>query len=193
MRARFRQTRDANWNEVSLAGSDQTGEHRTMHLSYPIKAQDILRAQADNGNQNQLEVLLLAVAYGVEPNLTEDRPANLPANAKWVRGTHASTMVAGAWTVGAITWSDTFDRSKTYKILGFMAQSATMYGARLYYKGSAPSVGYAPGVVGHDTVALAYPMYGNFGSFKGDQPPDIEGLCSAGDTAGVVEILVAEV
>lgn len=191
VRARFRQTRDADWNEVSLGASDQTGEHRILKLNYPVKTQDILAVQADNGNNAQVEAMLLCVAYGVEPNIRLE-PGDLPANARWVRGTHSSTMVAGNWTRGVMTWSMTFDRSKTYRVLGMISQGATVYGTRLMYMGSSPSVGYAPGFVGHDTLALSFPIYADMGRFKGDQPPDIESLCSAGDTAGVVELLIAE-
>jgi len=192
---RFRRTLDPNWIHSRTAYRDQTGavdERNLLFLNYPVKSGDVLRAEADNGGNAQIEAALLAIAYGGDPALSVGIPRiAIPPNARWVNGVGATTVTAGALTPCAITWSETFDKDRVYQVLGMIAYSATGYAARLRYRGKSAAVGWFPGVPAGDTAILAQRFYGNFGSFYGDQPPQAELLCSAGDTAQYVELLVA--
>ena len=71
-----------------------------------------------------------------------------------------------------------------------VAYSATGYAVRLKYKGSAPAAAWRPGIPMGDTAILAMPMWGDFGSFRGDQPPDVQVLCSGTDAAQYIDICV---
>lgn len=191
---RFHRTLDPNWCHTRMFFRDQTGavdRHNIMFLNYPFFDGDILRAEADNGNNAQVESALLALVYGESPGLSLSPPA-LPVGAKWVQGAGATAAVANTWVSSAMTWSETFNFAKIYQIVGMVAYSATGYAARLDFKGSAPSVGWAPGIPMGDTAILCTPIWGDFGRFRGDQPPDVEVLASGTDAAQYIDICVVQ-
>lgn len=193
--ARFHRTLDPNWQHTRTAFRDQTGAvdmHNVMFCNYPVKSGDVLRAEADNGNNAQIESCLLAVAYGGDPMLSVGFPKfAIPATAKWINGVGGTTHTANTLSQCAITWSEAFNKDQVYRVLGMVAYSATAYAARLRYRGRSPAIGYFPGVPAGDTNILNQPIYGDFGSFLGDQPPNVDMLSSGGDTAQYVSLLVA--
>lgn len=192
---RFHRSLDPNWNHSRTHFRDQTGAvdlHNIQFLNYPFQSGDVLRAQADNGNNAQIEAVLLACVYGGNPMLSVGVPRfDIPAGAKWVNGVGGTTITAGALSNCTITWSESFNKDQVYQVLGMVGYSATGYAARLRYRGKSPAIGYFPGVPVGDTSILNQPIYGNFGAFVGDQPPNVEFLGSAGDTAEYVALLIA--
>lgn len=178
---------DENGQVVSLAGGDQTGVKKTMDCSYRFAQDAILRALADNGGNAQVECLLAALSKTNERPWSKNAP--LVDGAHWIRATGTATLVAGTWTLVVPVYDYTFDQKRKYKIIGMMAQSATGYAARVQHR-SGPNMGERPGVPASDTVALAEPLYGDFGTFEGASPPNFQFLASAGDTAEIVELLV---
>lgn len=191
---RFHRTLDPNWQHTRTAVRDQTGavdKHNILHTNYPVKSGDIIRAEADNGNNAQIETCLLAIAYGADPQLSVGMPKfAIPPNAKWINGVGGTTHTANTLTTCAITWSENFNKDQVYRILGMRAYSATAYAARLRFRGKSKAVGWFPGVPAGDTAILNQPFYGDFGSFVGDQTPNAEFLSSGGDTAQYVELLI---
>lgn len=192
--ARFRRKRDPNFNHLRTFVRDQTGAIvPPAFLAYDFYDGDVLQADADNGNNAQIESVFLALAYDQSPLLSFSQPkTQIPSGAKWVNGVGATTVTANTWSLASMTWSETFDITKMYQILGMNAYSATGYGARLRFKGSSPWRGYSPGVPCGDTNILNAVIYGDFGQFRGDQPPDLQMLCSAGDTAQYSDMLIVE-
>lgn len=192
---RFHYTLDPNWCHSRMFARDQTGSvdrHNIMFLNYLIPDGAILRAEADNGNNSQIESCLLALIYDQSPGLSLS-PIGIPPRAQWVQGAGGTAAVANTWTKSAMTWSQTFDYNRFYRIYGLVAYSATGYAVRLFFKGSSPSVGWAPGIPMGDTAILSLPIFGDFGSFRGDQAPDVEVLCSGTDAAQYIDMLVAPV
>lgn len=192
---RFHYTLDPNWVHSRMFARDQAGavdRHNLMFLNYLVPAGAILRAEADNGNNAQIESCLLALVYDQSPGLSIS-PLGVPPGARWVQGAGGTAAVANTWTKSTLTLSETFDYNRIYQIFGMCAYSATGYAVRLFYKGSAPSRGWSPGVPMGDTALLSMPIFGDFGRFRGDQPPDVEVLCSGTDAAQYVDLLVAPV
>lgn len=190
---RIRRSLDPNWVHSRTAYRDQTGAvdyGRARFLGYPFNDGDVLNAEADNGNNAQVEAALLALVYGSNPGLSQEPPGGqIPVGAKWILATGGTAAVAGTWTKSAVTWSETFDKNRVYQVLGMIAYSATMYAARLQHR-SGDMVNHRPGVPGGDTPILCSPLYGYFGSFRGDKPPNLEVLCSGTDAAQYAELLI---
>lgn len=191
---RFHHTRDPNWNHSRVFVRDQTGAvdySRTCFLAYPFNAGDILRAEADNANNAQIENCYLALVYGEAPGL-RIIPPQLPIGTRLVNLVGATTVTANTWSTASMTHNYEYNTNKLYQVLGMIAYSATGYAARMKYKGSSPWASWCPGVPCGDTNILNQMLYGNFGVFKGDQPPDVSFLCSAGDTAQYASLLIVE-
>jgi hypothetical protein len=189
---RFHRTLDANWNHSRMFARDQTGavdRHNLMFTGYPFFNGDILRAEADNGNNAQIESVGLALVYGDSPQLSLSPPP-IPRGAFWMQGAGGTAAVANTWVKSSMTWSATLNYNQLYRVLGMVAYSATGYWARLYYKGSSPAKDWRPGCPMGDTAILSLPLYGDFGSFRGDQPPDVQVLCSGTDAAQYIDLLV---
>lgn len=194
LRIYFKHSKDPSNGVETSEFRDQTGNRcNTVYCNYDIPNGAQCSCYADNGNNNQLEVGLVAVApRGVDPKLREmDAAAQIPAGAYGVRGTGTATLVAGVWTTVAVTWSKTFTAGKRYKIVALGGHSATAYAIRIKGGEGYSMQGYAPGVPASDTNALDGRMkLGDFGEFDGGSPPNVEMIASAGDTAEVVDILV---
>jgi len=101
-----------------------------------------------------------------------------------LRCTAAITAVAGAWTNGPLTFTQTIPVG-TYAVLGMRAMGASLVAARLVFRGG----GWRPGVMG--SVAEqdeAWPGFRNgglgiFGEFHSTVPPTLDVLCNDADTA----------
>jgi hypothetical protein len=104
-----------------------------------------------------------------------------------VRATNASTLVASAWTNGALTFDEVLPVGK-YALVGMRAESAGLVAARAVIPG-APN---RPGCLGTDALSdIEHPMFrygalGVWGEFENETPPTIDFLSVSADTAQVV-------
>jgi hypothetical protein len=101
-----------------------------------------------------------------------------------VRCTGAATLVAGAWTNGALTFAQDLPSGR-YAVVGFRAQGATLVAARLVFRGGSAR----PGVLGTDVesdddwAGFRYGQFGIFGEFDANTPPTFDALANDADTA----------
>jgi len=190
----FHKKTDAEWVHSRQFVRDQAGvmtPNSLMRLAYPVSKGDVIVAEADNGNNAQIEAVLLWIAYGSSPQLTTD-PAGIPTGARWIQGAGGTAAVAATWTQSTMTYDYNFKNDKKYQVLGMVAHSATGYAVRLKYKGGSSWLGYGAGIPMGDSNILTQPIYGDFGTFEGLTPPDIEVLCSGTDAAQYVDLLIVE-
>lgn len=110
-----------------------------------------------------------------------------PGEIMTVRATSATTVTANAWSLCVLTFSQQLEAGR-YAVVGMRAEGATALAARLVFPGS----GYRPGCLGTDTAAdvglkiFRHGALGSWGEFEHTFPPQVEMLCTAGDTAQVV-------
>jgi hypothetical protein len=206
----WRDTRDRNYHRTSQV-KDQAGnpsQFKPVVQAFDPNAE--FEAQADNGNNSQVEGLYLAVGaqpFKISIDSNELREMVKPgAKLLYVDGAGATAAVANTWTASTTTWSATWNPDRTYRIVGNLeyslsfdcdeattqtemyADSATMYACRLVFS----NMDWRPGVPGGDTAGLGDYYYGEFGTFPGTNPPSIENLCSGTDAAQNVSIIVEE-
>lgn len=183
--------------------TDQTAMHWNgfVRMNKTIRNPDGSLAQllyySNNNNQNQYECGLVWLGSADAAHPTTKTP-RLPSNTRMVNGTGAITAVAGAWTNGTLTFNS-FNPvpGQKYACYGIGAQGATMYACRFVpASGMTPSNLY-PGVPGSDTKLLMEMWYREDGKpwfvWDGINVPNISVLCSAADTAQVINMVVGEV
>lgn len=101
-----------------------------------------------------------------------------------VRATGATTVTAGAWSNGALTFARDLPVGN-YAVVGLRAQGATLVAARLVFRGGSAR----PGVLGTDIesdldwTGFRYGGFGVFGEFHSNTPPTFDALCNDADTA----------
>ncbi len=101
-----------------------------------------------------------------------------------VRCTAAITATAGAWTNGALVFTQTLAVGN-YAVVGMRAQGATLVAARLVFRGS----GTRPGCIGSDVESdddggyFRRGNFGIFGEFHSTVPPTVDVLANDADTA----------
>jgi hypothetical protein len=106
-----------------------------------------------------------------------------------IRATNATTLVAYAWTNGALTFSDTLP-SGTYAVVGMRASSAGLLAARLVFS----QYPWRPGVIGSDTLGeQSAPVFrmgalGVWGEFQHNTPPTVDFCSVSADTAQTVDL-----
>lgn len=192
---RLHRKKDPNWNRAEGFMRDQTGAPDLNNLilfNDPITMGDTLTAEVDNGNNAQLETVLVLLYKATVPRITLAPPEMLPPKTTLVHVSGAQTLVADVWTNAALTFTDyNLDRDKRYKILGAMFHSATGHAWRLSYK-EGPNKEDHPGFVCGDTTIVNFMLYGDLGSFSGKNPPSVEFIASAGDTAQEGVLLLQE-
>jgi hypothetical protein len=104
-------------------------------------------------------------------------------NIRTLRFTNTDTMVARAWTNGALTATEELPAGE-YAVVGMRAVSATMVAARLVPRGA----GWRPGCIGGDVDNYEdSPMFRNGGlgewlRFVHDNIPSVDFLCDATDS-----------
>lgn len=104
-----------------------------------------------------------------------------------VRTTNATTLVADAWTNGALTFTQALPAGE-YSVVGMRAQSAGLRCARLVPVGGR----WRPGVIGFDGNGDIEPdrfrngQAGEFCRFKHDEPPTVDFMSLSADTAQIV-------
>jgi len=197
---RFHAKGDPNWNRSKGHMKDQTGAvdlHLLAYLNQMFPKGSTINVEADNGNNAQLDTVLMFLAKrGQVPAVCGPVPhaGMLPPNTDLVQIVGATTVTADTWSNCPLTFTNyTFNRDSMYEILGMMLHGETMHAGRLRFKKGSPNVDDHPGVPGGDTKLLNHMFYGPFGRFKGSNPPDLEALCSAGDTAQEGTLLIRKV
>lgn len=101
-----------------------------------------------------------------------------------MRGTGATTLTAGAWSLATVTWQDTLPAG-TYVCLGLEFIGATALAARLIFEEQWDR----PGCLGQSLVSGNGPQLfrkgrlGIWGRFNANRMPNIECLANAADTA----------
>lgn len=111
-----------------------------------------------------------------------------------IRATGTTTLVANAWTVGQISFSQTLPAGR-YALVGARVQSAGLIAARFV----PVSGGHRAGVLGCDAdsdIGLARFRYGRCGTlleFDHDAPPQVEYLSASADTAEVLSLDLIEI
>lgn len=112
-----------------------------------------------------------------------------------IRGTGAGTAVANTWTnIGTITWQNTLPTG-LYAIVGGFLQSATCLAWRLVLEQQWYRPG-APGMVALTDLPDELFRFGNlgkWGQFHNTAMPQIEVLCTAGDTAQVIGLDIVKI
>lgn len=104
-----------------------------------------------------------------------------------VKCTSATTLVANAWTNGALTFAQTLPRGR-YAVVGMRALSAGLVAARLVFPGYA----WRPGCVGYsaenntEDPDFRGGRIGVWGEFDHDVPPTVDFLSTSADTSEVV-------
>jgi len=107
-----------------------------------------------------------------------------------VRAVGATTLVANAWTNGAIVFAQTL-RAGRYQVVGARVQSAGLRNARLVFPGQAT---YRPGVAGCDADGdIEFPLFrrgglGVFGDFDSRLQPTVDYCSASADTAEVIHL-----
>lgn len=185
------------------AGTDQT----TIHHNGVVRMNKITRntdgtlaqilAYENNANNAEYEAVLYWLAPAGSAHPTTKMP-KLPSNARVVTATGAITAVAGAWTTGALALNS-FNPipGQKYAVYGMGMMSATGYAFRFApASGMTPSALY-PGTLASDTKGLLEVWYREDGApwfiWDGINFPNIQLLCSAGDTAEYVQLVIGEV
>lgn len=125
-----------------------------------------------------------------------DGPINsVSGNIRAIRATNGSTLVANAWTNGALTFGQTLPVGD-YDVVGMAAFSAGLIAARLVFQNENPT---RPGCVGYDTEAEGPQQHfrngtlGVWGRFNTNAPPTVDFLSISTDSAQVVFLDVLKV
>lgn len=185
---RLHKTTDNNAAVRSRAGfiRDQTDICRQLaEFNYPIKAGEILNAYGDNGNNAQVEAVIVMVADGdAVPYFSDKPPAPIPKDAFLMDVTGGTALVAGTWTESVVTTNAILERNAEYQILGVAMQSAGMIACGLVPRGKTNQEGFFPGVPGGDLPGEAVMWFSDaFPSFEGANLPNLFGLSVSADAA----------
>ncbi len=104
-----------------------------------------------------------------------------------VRATSTATLVAYAWTLGSLTFSQALPAGN-YQVVGMRAESAGLIAARLVFVGGGPR----PGCIGYDAAvdvsnpSFRYGQLGVWGEFAHNEPPSVEFLSVSADASETV-------
>jgi hypothetical protein len=193
---RVRKTADPNYIRSHMFQKGQTErgdlDQVACRVNYPVMKGDKLTCDITNAAA-KMDGVLIAIGKGIVPTLTQSPPAEIPAGAIWVSATMATTATADTWTSGAITLENyNLKRDKQYKVLGAVANGATLVAIR-FAPLTGPDSENRPGIFGGDTDQINVPTY--FGQpfvFDGLTGMNGEILCTAGDTATNINLLIQE-
>lgn len=184
---RFKKATWQNWfnYNVGMLADDANMEfasHEIVgNMQVPCNQNDVLNCEADNTNTAALDTVLL---YFGDPGDISMVPLQFN---KVIEGQATGTLTVDTWTdVGAITWSETFQADKRYKIVGIAFHSATGHAGRLNL--IANGILAKPGHFASATRLCADILWGNFGEFVGTNPPGAEFLANTGDTAETITL-----
>lgn len=183
------------WSRSVFHKWDQTGspQHPAI-INYQFKKGAILNADANNGNNAQIEHIAAILSPNkIKLGFGSPDGLNLPAGLTWVPYTGVTAAVANTWSPDAATTTYLYNRDKNYDIHGILGWSTTGYGFRIIPKSGDTSK--RPGWELGDTDLLSQALFSEspMHTFKGDQPPSFEKLCSGTDsTATRYAILIRE-
>ena len=198
-RARFKAKSQADWSEMTGCSLDSGLRMPGFYYQgHRLRKGDVLNAQVDNLNTNEISNLLLGYKKGpgyvtMHPNVEE-----MP-DAFWVKGIFTTACVAITWTDGTTgTWSYNFSRDRDYKILGMAATSAAGLACRLKPKtGASPAFQKCrPGVpASYELTEVNGPVLYFRGMdlrFNGLNPPTPQLLDTTTSSSFKVDLLVEE-
>jgi hypothetical protein len=186
-----------NWlGGTAFQGADAEAspiDQRIGRCNIPLDMGSQLVATLTNAAAKCDGVLLAIGKNGVHPTFKGEPFGPLPPNTFWIEISSGTTATADTWTSCTLTIPDyTFDRHKRYRILGSLCYGATMLAYRFRFK-TGPDVENAPGFYAGNSDQLNTPVFFSHPpEFDGDNPPTIEVLCTAGDTAQTGMMLVQE-
>jgi hypothetical protein len=150
-----------------------------------LDPEEALNAQAaeDGAGATRATILAWLADKLIEP---------ISGDIRSVRVTNASTLVANAWTNGALTFDQTLPAGR-YAIVGGRFVAAGLQAWRCVF------VGYQwrPGAIGYDTAsevehaAFRHGALGSWGEFNHNTPPTIDFLSNSADTSqtGVLDLV----
>lgn len=148
----------------------------------PLETDEALNAQAaeDGAGATRATVLVL---------LSDGQLAPPQGEVRTVRVTNATTLVANAWTNGALTFDQTLPRGR-YAIVGARFRSTNLQGWRFVFVGGI----WRPGGIGNALVsALDHAMFrygglGVWGEFEHNTPPTVDFLANGADSSQTGEL-----
>ena len=106
-----------------------------------------------------------------------------------IRATNTSTLVAFAWSNGALTFTQTLPAGR-YAVTGARYQGATATAFRLVFVGAS----HRPGGLGavsdlaSDVAGQRYGGWGVWGEFEHDAPPTVDFLATGADASQIVHL-----
>lgn len=106
-----------------------------------------------------------------------------------IRATNTTTLVANAWTNGALTFGDTLPAGE-YALVGARGSSAGLVAFRFVFS----QYPWRPGAIASDTVGeLGHPIFrfgnlGTWGEFSHNTPPTVDFLSISADTSQIVDL-----
>jgi len=151
----------------------------------PLDPEEALNAQAaeDGAGATRATILAWLADKAITPIVGDIRST---------RVTNATTLVANAWTNGALTFADQLPAGR-YACVGARFFGAGLQAFRMLF------VGYTwrPGAIGFDTAADVDPFefrcgrFGVWGEFNHNTPPTVDFLSNSADTSqiGVLDLI----
>lgn len=168
------------FNTGAAAAIEPASPHRVCDLRripLPLVRNESLNAETDsNPAAAQIQWCIVWFAGAA--------PAPVEGGIFTVRATNGSTLVAGVWTNGALTFIEDLPRGR-YQVVGMRARSAGLVAARLSFVGGR----WRPGCLGTDAQDdIEHPMFrygglGVWGEFDDLEPPTVDFLSVSADTA----------
>lgn len=192
---RLKLTHQERWKKhftERLFLKDQSGLTEIDHFArvdWPVTANHQLEVEGDNTNNAQLETVGVIIDYGGRGRLLFEDPPGIDFMLVEAIDT-STTLTADVWTDVELTWPNTLNPDARYQIIGLAAASATGHWARLRWRGG--EFAYRPGVPCRDVSDTGWLFWGDFGSFKGNNPPDGEWLASATDSDMTFNVALRE-
>ena len=162
--------------------SDPIAIYDVSNNPRPFVTDEILQCKADS-DTSAASFQWLVCWFG------DGRPTPVSGDVITVRTTNTSTLTARAWTQVSLTFADSLQVGR-YQVVGMRAHSASLVAARLVFK---PGT-WRPGCPGVDSQAtMDYSLFrmgrlGVWGEFHSTQPPDVECLADAADSALTVDL-----
>lgn len=163
-----------------LSGSEEPGVPTVFHdlrmAPIAISADENLQLQVENDGAASAEDVVGLVWMGAAPSQAQGAWRTIRAT------TTASAMTAHQWNTRAVSLDDDLPAG-TYEIGGVTAIGTSLIAGRTVQKDSI----YKPGFLCYDTIQDANAMtfrhgkFGTYGTFKHDQPLDIEFFPDAAD------------
>jgi hypothetical protein len=121
----------------------------------------------------------------------DNKPAPVSGKVFTARGTVATALVAGAWTLNTLTFDDQLPRGR-YQVVGLRSESTNMIACRIII----PNQGFRPGAVASvSPQAIGHEMFrfgnlGVWGEFEDVDNLQVETIGAAADAANIQSYFV---